>query len=316
MLCQDFEVDLEITAGMLDTDVTAAYRKAVEERLPELPSSGVVAEYKYDGTRIIVDLKHREITIVNRHGAVYTIRLPEIRKAAEPVKGDCMLDGEATFINPKTGREEFTGSQIRCSTYFPDPMLIEQYPITMQAFDLIERDGKSLEDLEYWKRKEELLEVCMQTTDSIRFVPYVKSLQGAWKDVVRKNLEGLILKETDSRYEHERSYSWRKLKNWRFETCKVIGYTEGSNARMPFFGSLVLTRNGEYRGCVGSGFNEWELRKLKDILNSAEITDRPVPYERVGEPYRAVKTDLHCLVKFYEITGSGVMRHPVFITTQ
>jgi len=318
MLCQDCEVDLDFSQAknMKDAEVTEMYRKAVERELPLLMANGLVAENKHDGTRVLVDRARGEVTIVNRHEVIYTIRLPEIVKAVEHVRGDFTLDGEATYINSKTNREEFTGSERRCSTHFPDFMLREEFPITLQAFDLLQWNGRILTDKPYWQRKEELLELCTQVDESIRFVTPHKNLPSAWKEVIEQDREGLILKKVESPYVHERSYSWLKLKNWRFQTCKVVGYTKGKNARNPFFGSLVLSKDERYRGCVGSGFDEWELRKVKDILFEGQVVDPAVPFDRVGEPYQPVNTDLDVLVKFYEITDSGVMRHPVFITTQ
>jgi bifunctional non-homologous end joining protein LigD len=318
MLCQNFEVNMpNILPTMKDAEITALYREAIESQLQMLMEKGFVAEDKWDGTRILLDRKHGEATIINRHEVVYTFRLPELVKASKSAKGDFSIDGEGVYINPETHREEFTGSQRRCSTHSPDPMLRDQFPIVLEAFDLTERNGKSLEDLRYYERKEQLLEVCLDINDAtIRYVPPHKDIAVAWHRIIKENREGLILKQTESPYRHERSYSWLKLKNWRFEWCNVEGYTPGERSRVAFFGSLVLSKNGEYRGCVGSGFSDWGLRQWKDIFADAETVDPPFPYTRVGEPYRAAKTKRQVLVKYYEITNSNVMRFPIHIATQ
>lgn len=196
----------------------------------------------------------------------------------------------------------------------------------MEVFDILQADGKSMEKEPYLNRKECLLENFFADEDgllqdcpeeTIQYVQFETDLQLAWKEAIRKNREGLIVKQKDSPYEHDRSYSWLKCKNWRFEVCNVVGYTVGENARSSFFGSLVLAdENGRYRGCVGSGFNEWELRKTKD-----QLSDSPKPlkasfsYEQVGEPYKSVSTNLKVLVKYYQTTAKNVMRMPIFITS-
>ena len=92
--------------------------------------------------------------------------------------------------------------------------------------------------------------------------------------------------------------------------CEVVGFTQGKNARKGFFGSLVLARNGKYRGKAGSGFNDWELRQIKDILSDAPRIGKPFD---IGDLYTAVKTDLKVQVKYYKTTKNSVMRFPVFL---
>ena len=72
---------------------------------------------------------------------------------------------------------------------------------------------------------------------------------------------------------------------------------------------MVLAKDGKFVGCAGSGFNDWELRQLKDIFADSPKTARPFD---IGEYYTAVKTNLKVKVKYYKITEAGVMRFPIF----
>ncbi|MEM3727990.1 MAG: hypothetical protein QXF75_02150 [Candidatus Bathyarchaeia archaeon] len=95
-------------------------------------------------------------------------------------------------------------------------------------------------------------------------------------EVVEQQREGLILKDFNSRYAlGERSWSWLKIKNWRTEECLVVGYCPSSKGRQ--FGSLVLAspRDGSFRGCVGSGFNDYEMAKIWEVLNHSQKTKSP-----------------------------------------
>ncbi|MEM3361626.1 MAG: hypothetical protein QXV85_10530 [Candidatus Bathyarchaeia archaeon] len=148
----------------------------------------------------------------------------------------------------------------------------------------------------------------------IQFVQYRRDVERAWLEVVEQQREGLILKDFNSRYAlGERSWSWLKIKNWRTEECLVVGYCPSSKGRQ--FGSLVLAdpRDGSFRGCVGSGFNDYEMAKIWEILSHSPETEKPYPETLVGEPYIAVKANLKVLVKYYETTENGHLRHPVFI---
>lgn len=200
----------------------------------------------------------------------------------------------------------------RCSTQFPDPLLRKQFPIIVKAFDILNLNGEDVTDREWWKRKQ-LLKDLLGNSQIIQWVPHRHDIEQFFKEIRIKQEEGVILKDIHSRYQHERSYSWLKIKNWRFDnSCDVVGYTLGKNARSHFFGSLVLAKDGKYRGCVGSGFSDWELRQVKNILEDAKKIEKPFD---IGEPYIAVKTDLKVKVKYYKITEKGnVMRFPVFVS--
>jgi len=159
------------------------------------------------------------------------------------------------------------------------------------------------------KRKALLADLLDGYEGTIQYVQHRFDLEDFWEEVKKQEGEGLILKEVNSRYEHERSYKWLKLKNWRHQICDVAGFTAGKNSRAWFFGSLILAKNGKFIGCAGGGFSDWELRQVKDILADAQKIAKPF---NIGEPYTAVDTNLKVLVKYYQITENGVMRFPVF----
>jgi len=162
----------------------------------------------------------------------------------------------------------------------------------------------------YLARKKLLFELLEGAPPEVQYVSYTFELAKAWADVVQRGSEGLILKDINSPYEYDRSYKWLKLKNWKFQTADVVGYTPGTNARAPFFGSLVLAKNGNFIGCAGSGPNDWELRQLKDLFTDARKTAPPFD---IGEPYTALDIQLKVEVKYYKHTDNNVMRFPVFV---
>jgi len=284
--------------------------------LTDLRRQGFVSEEKLDGTRVLITKENGVVTLRNRHGIDYTKRLPELVKAAQqiPVK-QFKIDGEAIYINPKTGEIEFTGSQIRCSTHFPDFWLKQDLPIRHKGFDLLMLNGEDIRDKPYYVRKQfledEIFSGCTGNK-TIEYVPFRKDCVDHFEEVKKADQEGLVLKDLKSRYENARSYSWLKVKNWRPpETCSVIGFTEGKNSRRHFFGSLVLAQNGGYRGKAGTGFNDWELRQIKDIISDAPRSTRPFD---IGEPYTPIETSLKVKVKYYKISKKNkVMRLPVFL---
>jgi bifunctional non-homologous end joining protein LigD len=316
MLCQELEFNGVIRQhGLDEKKVTAAYRKAVIEALRDLMAKGFVAERKFDGTRVLAMNEDGNVTLQNRNGMNYTIRLPEVVKALKCLHGKWKLDGEVIFLDPQ-GEEHFTGSQRRCSTQYPDPYFIQQLPIKMEMFDALEVDGINIERKPYLNRKATLQRILERDRidSTIEYVPFEKNLSEAWNEAIKRNREGLIVKQLESPYEEgDRSYNWLKVKNWRFEACNVVGFTAGERARSAFFGALVLAKDDKFRGLAGSGFNEWELRRFKDIFSDAPTMPKPYSDEQVGNPYTAVKVDLQVLVKYYQITDNNVFRFPIFI---
>jgi ATP-dependent DNA ligase len=69
---------------------------------------------------------------------------------------------------------------------------------------------------------------------------------------------------------------------------------------------------GNYCGCVGSGFSELDLYKIKQILDKAPRTSKLFPTEVVGEEYIPVDCGLKVQIKYYKRTEKGVLRFPVF----
>jgi len=269
---------------------------------------------RYDGTRVlIIKYANGNIRLQNRHGIDYTYRLLEFVEAAKMLRAQSfVLDGEACYVNPVTGKVEFTPSQRRCATQDVGAQMFlrQKYPLKLMTFDILMLNGEWLVDRRFLERKQILWQLLRSASPTLQYVPHRFDLRDFFEEVKARGDEGLILKRVDSRYRGERSYDWLKVKNWKEEVCRVVGYTPGKNARAPFFGALVLaTEDGRFRGCVGSGFSDWELRKLKDIFTSARKVQPPFS---IGEPYTAVDVDLKVLVQYYKATQDGVLRFPVF----
>ena len=178
-------------------------------------------------------------------------------------------------------------------------------------------NGANLVDWPYLKRKDELCKLLNSAKQqTIHYVYHRFDLEQFFNQVKQQQEEGIILKKTDSPYtetpnSNKRPYDWFKVKNWRQQTCQVVGYTAGKNARSGLFGSLVLIDNqGTFIGCAGSGPNDWELRKIKDILDDSPQIPKPF---LIDEPYTAVKTNLRVEIKYYQLTDNKIMRFPIFV---
>jgi len=265
-----------------------------------------VAERKYNGTRVLIDTRNGEFKIYNRHQKDYTKRLLELHETKNI--GGFAMDGEAVVF--RNGKDCFTSSQRRCSTQELRKItkLKRELPICFMAFDLLYLNDKSTENLPYIKRKE-LLQKLIEKSGwkYVKYVPHNQDLNQMWEKVINNDWEGIVLKEINSKYsEDDRNYDWLKVKLKHEDIVDIIGFTEGKGRRAGLFGALLVAKNGEYRGKVGSGFSHKDLEWLKLILKkyitpkiNLDLDDNytttyppiklKVEYERISERGRFIK---------------------------
>src|SRR5439155_20974124 len=106
-------------------------------------------------------------------------------------------------------------------------------PLVYQAFDLIYFDGKLLLNVPLEHRKR-LLKSVLREHSRVRYAAHVEREGVAFYEAARqRDLEGIIAKRRDSRYEPgKRVTTWLKVKVRPEQELVVGGYTPGAgNAR-------------------------------------------------------------------------------------
>lgn len=112
---------------------------------------------------------------------------------------------------------------------------------------------------------------------------------GLWADVLARGGEGVMAKQVNSAYLDGRHKSWVKFKRTARAAVIVVGATVGKQYRADTFGALHMVLMDGVRpvpvGKVGSGFSEFDLHRVKRLL-------------QVGDPFvidvqfaRAIETD-------------------------
>ncbi len=255
--------------------------------------SGVwISEPKLDGERIISMRKGDTITLWTRRHIESSYKFPEIILDLEKnVKGNnWILDGELTVPGGfrKLLRRN-TEDKLKIS------LLSRKIPATLNLFDILCFQGEDLTGKPLVQRKKVLLNAVDQG-EHIRIIPFKIVTTETVKDHFEKSLkegyEGLILKDASSRYESgKRSGSWLKIKRSETIDVNVIGATRSTGSIA--FGALILEKDGQYFGKVGTGFSDTHRMEILKFLekNRAEIdvdlpsdvevllTTRPLPAE-------------------------------------
>ena len=290
-------------------------------------------EIKWDGVRAILFYhKSRNILeIRSRTNKSIIHRYPEIIDAIKtsPIircKDSVVLDGEIVVLD-KQGHPDFQSHQTRMNVENSLDIhhLSNEIPATFYIFDILHLDGKSLEALEFWKRREVLSRALALNLDQnvgqvIRISEYFDGNGiGLFENIRALNLEGILAKDKQSRYlQGARTTDWLKIKNIQTQDCVVIGYTPGEGNRKGYFGSLLLAvcDRGEYVfvGHSGSGFDFQQIVAIFNKLQKVITSESPVSYI----PYTNrdpvwVRPHLVVEVKFDGWTKDKIMRAPIFL---
>ncbi|RYG27436.1 MAG: ATP-dependent DNA ligase, partial [Chitinophagaceae bacterium] len=186
------------------------------------------------------------------------------------------------------------------------------------VFDCLRLKGKDLTGLPLTERKKHLQKLLPAADPMIRYSDHVfKTGKAFFAAASKKNLEGIIAKQSDSLYtEGKRSKEWLKIKHHNTEEAVIAGYTSPQGSR-EYFGALILAvreKSGwKYIGHTGTGFTRTILsdlyKKLQPYIRETSPFDEKV---KVNGKVTWVEPVLVANLKFTEKTRDGMLRHPVF----
>jgi len=265
-------------------------------------------EIKWDGYRIMAEIRSDGVTLHSRGGQDYTARFQPVADELHLLRVPAVLDGEVTVVD-EDGKPSFQALQHYIRT--------GQGHLLYYAFDILHLDGHDLTNLPLSRRKELLLEALPQGPH-LKYSDHITGVGTKLLESVRaQGLEGVIAKRADSPYRTTRSRDWLKLKTHHRQEAVIVGYTSGRESRK-YFGALVLGlyQDGTlvYAGHTGSGFTDTDLEDIHTRLQSLVSQDCPItPTPKTNEPATWVKPQLVCEIEFTEWTADGSMRHPIFI---
>ena len=280
----------------------------------EMPlAGGWEYEIKWDGYRIVARVAGGEAVLRSRKDQDYSARFENVAK--ELVKAlktpDAVVDGEVCALDD-LGRPSFSAMQ----------QGKQGTPVVYYVFDLLEVEGQSLVDLPLSVRRARLEKLLDRRNRTVQFSESFADGQALYEAAQERQLEGVMGKKLDSRYEPgKRSRNWLKFKTHGEQELVVAGYTRGKGRREWSFGSLVLATNGpdglQWAGNVGTGFDDAEqerlLKKLRPLERKTSPFPKPPKMPRVRKDDVVwVEPELVAEVSFAEWTHDGRLRAPVY----
>ncbi len=270
-------------------------------------------EIKWDGYRLLADVRDGMVALRSRNGLNWTDDFPEVVQAIEalPVT-DLRLDGELVVLDAQ-GRSDFTGLQ----------KVIDgtaKQPLRYVVFDMPGVAGVDISRAPLLGRKTLLKDLLGDTPGTLAYSDHVLDHGPAVFEASGKaGFEGIISKRVDAPYVNARSPSWVKVKHENTDEFLVVGYTDPKGSRSGF-GSLLMATPDKgglrYVGRVGTGFDDAKLaamhRQLKALDTDKAAIELPshVPFKASSVHW--VEPTLVAEVAFRGWAKEGLLRQASF----
>jgi bifunctional non-homologous end joining protein LigD len=233
-------------------------------------------EVKWDGMRVLVDVRGGAARLFSRNEIEATVSFPEL--VGIPVD-DVLLDGELVAFADGTPSFAALAERMHVSRADRARHLAERIPVTLLAFDLLRLGDRELLDEPLAVRRELLGGLDLQH-DRWQTPPTYDDGLMLFDATYQQGLEGIVSKRLTSRYRPGwRSKDWLKFAHRRRESYVVGGWRLETDSQDRLGAVLVGQPSAEgllYRGRVGSGIAGRKAAVLREVL--AGLTRATTPF--------------------------------------
>jgi DNA ligase-1 len=267
-------------------------------------------EHKWDGMRAQLILRDGKHFLWSRGEELITDKFPELEVLKEILPEGTVLDGE--LLPYKEGQiGNFNALQKRIGRKTVSKKLLQENPVVLMAYDIMEWEGEDIREQPLWKRQQLLDALFKKYSDSkapilLSEVSQFSSWQAVEKErekAAEKYSEGLMIKSKEAPYGVGRKKgSWWKWKSDPKCIDAVLTYAmRGHGRRTNLYtdytfalwdeGALVTFAKAY------SGLTDAEIKTLDQFIKKNTL-------ERFG-PVRQVKPEL-----VFEIAFEGIAPSP------
>jgi len=277
---KDFQVKIFSPIRPMLAERVKSPQEAHEKMGPEFAS-----EYKLDGERVQIHRQGEKIILYSRSLENITNYYPDIvENIGKSLKAnEVILEAEIVAINDDTG--EFLPFQelMHRRRKYKIAKAVQEYPITVNFFDILLEDGKSCLDASYKERRKILERIIVEDSFAkvmpMTIVKTDNEVEDSLENAINAGCEGIMLKQLESPYRAgARASNWLKLKReYRNELgdsldLVVVGAFYGRGRRTGRYGALLLSAYDDQIDTfpsickVGTGFTDESLDQFYQIL--------------------------------------------------
>jgi DNA ligase-1 len=272
-------------------------------------------EQKYDGFRMQLNKKGKEITLFTRRLENVTAQFPDVVSAVlKNIKGDSfILDSEVVGFDPKTKKyKPFEAISQRIKRKYDIDKLVKELPVEINVFDVMFYEGKSFIDKPFLERRKLVEKIVKEKELVIRPAVQIvtdseKEAMKFYEEALKIGEEGIMIKKIDAPYRQGRRVGYMaKMKPLQNDLDLVIvGAEYGTGKRGGWLTSYILAcRDGDKLVEVGkasSGLKE----KEEEGTTYDEMTRilRPLIIEDKGD-YVKIKPKVVVSVNYQNIQES------------
>ena len=278
-----------------------------------------VHEVKWDGMRLLADVRDGRLTLTSRGGNDVTAGYPELAGLADTY-GDMLLDGEVVALHE--GRPSFAAlaERMHVQDRRKAERLAATRPVTYMVFDLLRLFGQDLTGQPLSARRE-LLERLDLHGRHWQVPPVYPDGEELYRATGEQGLEGVVSKRLSSAYlPGRRSPDWLKCPHRSTVSAVIGGWRPEKTNDAGRLGAVLLgvpsPRGWRYAGRMGSGIAGAAQRQLTELLAPLR-TDRP-PF---CDPVPAldardavwVRPEVVVEARALEVTREGRLRQPAYL---
>ncbi|MFY8021226.1 MAG: ATP-dependent DNA ligase [Bacteroidia bacterium] len=279
---------------------------SIGEELNTFQLNDWIAEYKWDGIRVQLIKRSNSWFLWSRGEELINHSFPEIEILCNALPTDCVIDGELLAIDTENKIQNFNTLQKRLGRKKPSKKILQDIPVCIYAYDLLECDSVDLRQFDLESRRSKLQEIVQKTrtnllkfSDSISFQNLDELKE---KRVLARAIgsEGLMLKRKESVYQTGRKKGdWFKWKLDPYTVDAVMIYAQvGHGRRANLFTDYTFALKNEEGKLLPiakaySGLNDAEIKEVDAWVKANTI-------EKFG-PVRSVKAEL-----VFEIGFEGI----------
>jgi bifunctional non-homologous end joining protein LigD len=276
---------------------------------PKPPSGDTwVHEIKFDGYRAQLHKRDSGTRMFTRRGYDWSDRFRNIVSAASAlVTHGVVLDGEV-IVESNQGLPDFAALESELSRKRGSERLV------YYVFDILHLEVFDLRGCALLDRKR-VLEALLEGAKGgpIRFSEHLKEDgPSIFRDACGMEIEGIVAKRVDGKYQSGRTNAWRKSTCRHRETFVVAGWAEKRGE----FDGLYLGRKERdrlvYAGKLERGFTDDDKDRILAQLERLKSKQAPIEAPRKFPKANWVKPRLMVDAEFRARTGQGLLRHPAF----